>query len=242
MAIYGIYDFSNLGKLTLSFTIDSQSLLQTYQVTPTTPQFINEQGQEPNFKFYSYDFLTAGEHTLVVNVTECVNQTFRFDYLTYVPAFGKVSDMPTDLLTWASASGSGSGSTGGGGGGGKTSIGVIVGSVVGVLAGSVLLGVLLFFFLRRRKSATGEKGPERSDIQYFPCECSFIPPLSPPSEQSFKQWSRRSQCRTQMSALRILSRSTHDQVSSPLMKTRLNRLHLHGRQPLPTKAKVPMPM
>jgi hypothetical protein len=178
VAIYGIYDFSNLGKLTLSFTIDSQSLLQTYQVTPTTPQFINEQGQEPNFKFYSYDFLTAGEHTLVVNVTECANQTFRFDYLTYVPTFEKVSDMPTDLLTWASGSGSGSGSTGGStGGGGKTSTGVIVGSVVGALAGSVLLGVLLFLFLRRRKSTTGEKGPERSNIQYFPCECFFILPF-----------------------------------------------------------------
>jgi len=103
----------------------------------------------------------------MVNVTECANQTFRFDYLTYVPAFEKVSDMPTDLLTWASGSGSGSGSTGGGG---KTSKGVIVGSVVAALAGSVLLGVLVFFLLRRRKSTTNEKGPERSNIQYFPCE------------------------------------------------------------------------
>jgi hypothetical protein len=175
VAIYGIYDFSNLGKLTLSFTMDSQSLSYTYQVTPTTPKFINEQGQEPNFKFHSFDFLTAGEHTLVVNVTECANQTFRFDYLTYVPGFEKVSDMPTDLLTWASGGGSGSGSTGGGGGGGKTSIGVVVGSVVAALAGSVLLGVLVFFLLRRRKSTTGEK--ERSDILYFPCEWPFILPF-----------------------------------------------------------------
>jgi len=112
----------------------------------------------------------------VVNVTECANQTFRFDYLTYVPAFEKVSDMPTDLLTWASGSGSGS-TGGGGGGGGKTSIGVIVGSVVAALAGSVLLGVLGLFLLRRRKSNTGEKGPERSNIQYFPCEWSFILPF-----------------------------------------------------------------
>ena len=108
----------------------------------------------------------------MVNVTECANQTFRFDYLTYVPAFEKVSDMPTDLLTWASGRGRGSGSTGGGGGG-NMSIGVIVGSVVAALAGSVLV----FFLLRRRKSNTGEKGPERSNIQYFPCEWSFILPF-----------------------------------------------------------------
>ncbi len=104
----------------------------------------------------------------MVNITECVNQTFRFDYLTYVPAFGTVSDMPADLLNWA-AGGSGSGQ----GGGSKT--GVIVGSVLGALAtGSVLLGVMLLFFLRRRKSTRKAKELEQSNIEYLPCECRCI--------------------------------------------------------------------
>lgn len=104
-----------------------------------------------------------------MNVTECVNQTFRFDYLTYVPTFATVSDMPVDLLTWAASGGGDGNGSGEGGGGGKPTTGVIVGSVLGALAGSVLLGALLFFFLRRRKS----KGREHSNVEYS-CKCPFI--------------------------------------------------------------------
>jgi len=111
-------------------------------VTTSSPQLVAELGQQPNYLFYSYDFLTTGEHTLVVNVTECLNQTFRFDYLTYVPAFAKISDMPKD-------SGGSSGAAASPGSGNK-GVKSIVGGVVGAVVGSVLLGVLLFLFLKRR--------------------------------------------------------------------------------------------
>jgi len=151
VAIYGLFDFSSPGLLALSFSIDSQSLSQTYRVTSSSPQLVAELGQQPNYLFYSYDFLTTGEHTLVVNVTECLNQTFRFDYLTYVPAFAKISDMPKD-----SGGSSGASSSPGTGNNGHRAVKSIVGGVVGALVGSVLLGALLFLFLRRRARRRNE--------------------------------------------------------------------------------------
>jgi hypothetical protein len=142
-AIYGLFDFSSPSVLVLSFSVDSQSLSQTYRVTSSSPQLVAELGQQPNFLFYSYDFLTTGEHTLLVNVTECLNQTFRFDYLTYVPAFGKVSDMPI-------YSDGGSSTSPGTGDNGNRGVGPTVGAALGAVLGSVLLAVLLFLFLRRR--------------------------------------------------------------------------------------------
>jgi len=56
----------------------------TYRVTADTPQYRQDIGQQKNFKFISYENLTTTDlHKLVVKVTECVNQTFTFDYLTY---------------------------------------------------------------------------------------------------------------------------------------------------------------
>jgi len=55
----------------------------SYRVTADTPQYRQDIGQQKNFKFISYDNLTTDIHQLVVNVTECVNQTFTFDYLTF---------------------------------------------------------------------------------------------------------------------------------------------------------------
>ena len=150
IAIYGLYDFSSPSLLIVSFSIDSSPLSETYRVTSTTPQFVAETGQEPNYLFYSYDFLLSEEHTLVVNVTESVNETFRFDYLTYIPTFETVSNMPS--LGGGSSSSSGTGSNGR-----KTNSAVGIG--VGVVLGSILLGVLLFLFLRhrsRRKNRTTE--------------------------------------------------------------------------------------
>ena len=58
-------------------------MYHTYRVTAETPQYRQDIGQQKSFKFISYDNLTTSYHLLVVNVTECVNQTFTFDYLTY---------------------------------------------------------------------------------------------------------------------------------------------------------------
>jgi hypothetical protein len=93
-AIFGVFNWSTLGSMTLEFTLDGSSTTKTFQVTSSTSQFQSQLGQQPNFEFLSYDFLTPGNHTLVVNVTECINQTFSFDYITYQPSFSTLASMP----------------------------------------------------------------------------------------------------------------------------------------------------
>ena len=89
LAIYGTY--IDQGLLTLTFTIDGDPLSKTYPVISTSPQ---SGQQQQNFQFTSFDFLEPGNHTLVVNITDCVNQTFSFDYLTYTPSFSTLATMP----------------------------------------------------------------------------------------------------------------------------------------------------
>ncbi len=84
--------------MTLTFTLDGQSLSRTYDVRADTSQFTSGLGQQQNFLFYEYSFLQAGSHTLVVNVTECVNQTFAFDYVTYTPSFATLATMPNSTV------------------------------------------------------------------------------------------------------------------------------------------------
>lgn len=144
-AIYGIFTWSNLGLISLTFTLDGQSLSQNYRVQADTPQFVSELGQQQNFLFYSYDFLESRNHTLVVNVTACVNQTFAFDFLTYTPSFSTLASMPN--LT--------QGSTGANNGwqsnGKRSSTGIVVGAIAGVVL-LVLFFALIFIFRRRRRS------------------------------------------------------------------------------------------
>lgn len=87
--------------MTLSFTLDGSELTRTFQVTSSTTQFQSRLGQQSNFEFFSYDFLTPGNHSLVVNVTDCINQTFSFDYITFQPSFSTLASMPnlTSLTT-----------------------------------------------------------------------------------------------------------------------------------------------
>jgi len=141
-AIYGIFSWSNLGLISLTFTLDGQSLSKSYRVRTDTPQFVSELGQQQNFLFYSYDFLQSGDHTLVVNVTECVNQTFAFDFLTYTPSFSTLANMPN--LTQGSSGASKSN-------GKKTPTGIIVGAIAGAILLATFLA-LIFIFRRRRRS------------------------------------------------------------------------------------------
>ncbi|KJA17884.1 hypothetical protein HYPSUDRAFT_70381 [Hypholoma sublateritium FD-334 SS-4] len=94
VAVYGIFTWSTLGMMSLTFTLDGESLSQTYDVRPDTPQLVSGEDQQQNFLFYEYSFLQTGSHTLMVNLTECVNQTFAFDYVTFTPSFTTLATMP----------------------------------------------------------------------------------------------------------------------------------------------------
>jgi len=155
-AVYGIFTWSNLGLISLTLTLDGEPTYQSYRVEANTPQFVSELGQQQNFIFYNYDFLESGDHTLIVNVTDCINQTFAFDFLTYTPTFSTLASMPN--LT--------QGTTGGSSGyqsSRKNSAGIVAGGIIGGIL-LVLLFASIFIFRRRRK-AKGDYKPGMSHLQ-----------------------------------------------------------------------------
>lgn len=166
VAVYGIRTWANIGLITLTSTLDGVSLSQSFRVNADTPQFKAEIGQQPNFKFYTQDFLTSGDHTLVVNLTECVNQTFSFDYLTYIPTFPNLASMPS--LSAPTIGGSaGAGTAKAGKKPGKVAI--VVGIIGALILVSLLLG--LVYILRRRRRRGGKASSKRTKYTAHP----FIP-------------------------------------------------------------------
>ncbi|KAH9476879.1 hypothetical protein JR316_0010795 [Psilocybe cubensis] len=150
-AVYGIFNWAYVGILSLTFSLDGESLAQSYRVSPDTPQSKNEIGQQQNFLFYSYDFLSPGDHTLTVNVTEAINQTFAFDYITFKPSFSSLSNMPD--LSQTSVSGMLKGD--------KSSTRHSF-AIVAVVASTVLLLLLsglLFAYMKHRKNLKGRYVP-----------------------------------------------------------------------------------
>ena len=52
--------------------------------------------EESNYILFSLNPLAAGDHTLVINITQCVNQTFMLDYITYTPSFETLASIPSN--------------------------------------------------------------------------------------------------------------------------------------------------
>lgn len=155
--IYGILDWANLGTVSASFTLDGATASQTYTVTTSSSMYQDSTTDEHNFLLYSNTSLTAGDHTLVVNVTKCVNQTFIFDYLTYQPSFSTLATMPNLTLPAATNGTSHTSAT-------STPVGAIVG---GILGGLALLFLLIGAFLWFRKRKTQDDQGESNQITAF---------------------------------------------------------------------------
>ena len=157
ISVYGVFSSSwNRGNISATFTVDGVTAPRTYK----QDEIANR--ETPNFLYYSSSELAAGDHTLIVNVTEVNNRTFMLDYITYTPSFATFAAMPllsntTSTITSASVNTS-------------TSLGnqpsqvgtsqplqtaAIVGGVIGVLALGVLVAIM-GLFLRRRKAKQAE--------------------------------------------------------------------------------------
>ncbi|KAF9529092.1 hypothetical protein CPB83DRAFT_765783 [Crepidotus variabilis] len=167
IGVYGVFSWSQVGSLSMEFSIDGNPQKKDFVVTADTPQLKSEVGQEQNFLFYSFDFLLPGVHTLTVNVTDCQNLAFSFDYLTYAPNFATLSAMPDVGIAASDDDG-----TSGDGDSEKTksSKGVIIGAVIAAVA-LLLLITGSAFFLRRRKrrnGGAGLMGKVNSNSKYTP--------------------------------------------------------------------------
>jgi len=183
VSVYGIFSWAQVGTMTATYTLDGTSIPQTYSVTTRSPQFVAGDEEASNYILFASDTLAAGDHTLVINITQCVNQTFILDYITYTPSFSTLASMPNLTLlptTPGSSSaippGSSSLTNGSQVDTKKVPIGAIVGGVLGGILFFVLIGFLLGYLRRRRSidvvppepSGTQNRGHDTN------CECSRV--------------------------------------------------------------------
>ncbi|KAJ3488305.1 hypothetical protein NLJ89_g11631 [Agrocybe chaxingu] len=169
VAVYGIFSWDQLGMLSATYILDGTSHSQTYSVTTSSPEYLNDIGEAPNFLFYSTDRLSSGQHTLDIEITHSNNQSFILDYITYAPSFDSISRVPSPSSSTSPSSSSSKPSTASGSNGKiynpktastpesnseptgeKISPEAIVGIVAGSLALLALIGITIFFLLRRR--------------------------------------------------------------------------------------------
>jgi len=148
-SVYGIFSWANLGVLSATFTLDGDALSQSYSVTTSTPSHVNNDGEAVNFLLFSSDNLSAGDHTLVMNITRCDNQAFIFDYITYTPSFSSLSTMPSPSTSVSPTAPTGIRNTSSDR---NSPTGAIVGGILGGLLLIALIAILLLSQRRRQRS------------------------------------------------------------------------------------------
>jgi len=170
LAVYGIFSWDNLGLLSVTYSVDGKPFQQSYSVTTSSPEYVNKIGDASNFLFYASDTISAGEHTLVIDITQTSNQSFILDYITYAPSFPTLGRMANLTTTSAKPS-----ATGGGGpvqnpittaasdqnSVQKVPAAAIVGGTVGGIFFVVLIGLLIWFLRRRSQKNRKRSYKER---------------------------------------------------------------------------------
>lgn len=126
-------DWSQIGNLSLNFIMDGATQSANYTVQTGNPQTaaqVTEKLTEPNFMWYQNpEVLAFGEHTLVVEVTECDTVPFILDYFTF-----NIQSSPTPLPT-----------------SGRSKKGSIAGGVVGGMVFVLLLAFVFNWYQRRKR-------------------------------------------------------------------------------------------
>ena len=156
IAVYGIFSWGNLGTLAATYTIDGGTPISaSHTVIKTSTGYVNGALENSNFLFALLDSLSAGDHTLVINVTQCLNHTFIFDYITYTPSFSSLASMPSLVYTAATSTSASPSPTAShvlqkSAGSKQTPVGAIVGVIGGLLA--LFFISLVVLWLRRRKA------------------------------------------------------------------------------------------
>lgn len=90
--MYGIFQWAKIGSISAVYTLDGVPSSQTYLVTADSPQL--SENDATNYVFYSKSNLSPGPHTLGIQITDIVNQTYKLDYMVYSPSFSSFAEMP----------------------------------------------------------------------------------------------------------------------------------------------------
>jgi hypothetical protein len=98
VSVYGIFSWAQIGSLTATYTLDGTSIPRHIRSLHARPNSWKNDGEASNYILFSSDTLAAGDHILVINITQCVNQTFILDYITYTPSFSTLASMPNLTL------------------------------------------------------------------------------------------------------------------------------------------------
>ncbi|KAJ7586485.1 hypothetical protein C8J56DRAFT_1084909 [Mycena floridula] len=155
LTLYGVFPWNQPGTYRITVSVDGGTALP-FQFSSLAA---GASGPQINFPLFTTGKLDAGDHTILVNLTECDSSTLIVDYIAYEPSFSSWSTMPNVSLPSLGSQGSTalpgptttpvttSGSK-------KTPTGAIAGAVVGAW---VLLTLLGLFLLWRRKHQHKEK-------------------------------------------------------------------------------------
>jgi len=145
--VYGVFKHEIPSSLSVNYTMDGVASTQVYPTTSSIPGYT-----DGNYVMYSYDSLAAGDHTLEMQVTTCVDQTFELDYITYTPSFDTLANKPniTNLPLQSTSTSAPSTSTAtpdslSPSAGKSTNVGAIVGGVLGGVTFLLLVLFLLFW-------------------------------------------------------------------------------------------------
>lgn len=105
-ALYGLFSFDVFGSISATYTMDGSPISKIYSVNASSPEYTSGVQQLENYLLYSNDSLPSGDHTLRIQITDCVSQMFALDYIIYTPSFVTLGSKPSLPISAPSSSGS----------------------------------------------------------------------------------------------------------------------------------------
>ncbi|KAF9044932.1 hypothetical protein BJ165DRAFT_1346442 [Panaeolus papilionaceus] len=151
VSVYGLFSWQNLSSLILQYELDGDVTSASYPIRPST---LGIHPVQINFPFLMYDHLSPDTHQLKVTVKEISNTTFRFDYITYTPAFTTLASRSTsDNRTVVVAPPPSQNND-------DLEVKIIIGSIIGGLA-LLAISVTGLVWWNRRLNARSHTSPRR---------------------------------------------------------------------------------